>query len=116
MINIYDSANEVASNLQKTNQFDAVAKAIAAIKADPESLDLFKKMDEIQGKIIKSQQTGQPLSKDLEEEYKDLDDKAKDNELLTNLLLSEQSMYNLISDLQKAITKPVNDLYDDLRN
>ena len=52
MINIYDSANQLAQDLTKTDQYKAVGDAVKAVQADSESAAMFKKMDELQAKIM----------------------------------------------------------------
>lgn len=116
MVNIYDSANQLASDLQKIDEFKNLDKAIKAVKANKESLALFKKMDSIQAQIIKAQQTGQKLPADSEKEYKELNAKIKEDSVIMQLFQAEQSLYGILDDVQKTFTKPMNDLYDDLRN
>ena len=116
MINIYDSANQVATDLQKLDEFKALSAAVAAVKNNEESAALFKQMDEMQTKIINSQSEGRDFPKDLEEDNKKLNEKVQKDAQILKLLQAEQSMYKTIDDVQKAITKPINDLYDGLRN
>lgn len=104
MVNIYDSANQLAEDLTKTPEFAGLKEAIAAVKADENSSELFNKMDEIQGKIMAAQQSGQPLSEDLQKD-----------ENIVKLLTAEQGLYKTIDDVQKAFTKPINDLYEEIR-
>ena len=61
MVNIYDSANQLAKDLQQTQEYENLKKAIADVQNDQESADLFKKMDALQTKILTAQQSGQPL-------------------------------------------------------
>lgn len=116
MINIYDSANQVATDFQKLDEFKALENAVNAVKNNEESAALFKQMDEMQTKIINSQTEGRDFPKDLEEDYKKLNEKVQKNDQILQLLQAEQSVSKTIEDVQKAITKPINDLYDGLRN
>lgn len=115
MVNVYDSANQLAEDLKKTPEYEALQTATDAVKNDEKSLALFKKMDEVQTKIINAQQTGKPLAADVQQEYKDLNDKVQKDANIVKLLTAEQSLYKLIDDLQKTFTSPINDLYTDLR-
>lgn len=116
MVNIYDSANQLAEDLTKTEQYKALADAIKAVQADAESSALFKKMDELQTKILQAQQSGKPMAKEDQQAYQDLNGKVQKNEKIVSLLKTEQDLYNLLGDVQKTYTKPINDLYEDLRN
>lgn len=115
MVNIYDSANQLAKDLEQTQEYENLKKAIADVENDKESAELFKKMDALQTKILTAQQAGQPLSEDDQKAYKELNEKVQKNAKIIALLQSEQAIYKLINDLQKNITNPINDLYADLR-
>lgn len=115
MVNIYDSANQIAEDLKKTPEYIALQKAINDVKDNEASAELFKKMDEIQTKIMAAQQAGQPLSEDLQKAYKELNEKVQKDEKIVKLLTTEQGLYKLINDVQKTFTNPINDLYEDLR-
>lgn len=116
MINVYDSANQLAEDLKKTPEYQALQEAVNAVKEDENSSALFKKMDEIQTEIITSQQTGKQLAEETKKEYQELNEKVQKDANIVKLLTAEQGLYKLIDDLQKTFTSPINDLYKDLRN
>lgn len=116
MVNVYDSANQLAEDLQKTPEYEALEKAIKQVESDEQSKALFKRMDEVQGKIIQAQQSGQEVSSDVQTEYQKLNGEVQKDKNIVNLLTVEQGLYKLMGDLQKTYTKPINDLYQDLRN
>ena len=91
MINIYDSANKLAEDLTQTDQYKALADAVKVV------------------------QEGQPLSEEDQQAYKDLNDQVQNNKQIVSLLQTEQSLYELLNDIQKTYSKPINDLYEDLR-
>lgn len=115
MVNIYDTANQLAEDLTKTDQYKALADAIKTVEADSESSALFKRMDELQAKIMQAQQDGKPLSQADQQAYKDLNDEVQKNAKIVSLLQTEQGLYDLLGEIQKAYSKPINDLYEDLR-
>lgn len=116
MVNVYDSANKLAEDLTQTDQYKALADAIKDVEADKESAAMFKKMDELQTKILKAQQAGQALSKEDQQAYQDLNEKVQKNDKIVAMLKTEQALYNLLNDIQKTYSKPITDLYEDLRN
>lgn len=115
MINIYDTANQLAEDLTQTEQYKALAEAIKAVQANSESLALFKRMDELQAKIMQAQQTGKPLADEDQKAYQDLNKEVQKNDQIVALLQKEQGLYDLLGEIQKAYSKPINDLYEDLR-
>ena len=48
MVNIYDNANQLAKDLQETEQFKDLKKSLENLKNNPESLDLYQRMDKLQ--------------------------------------------------------------------
>lgn len=115
MVNVYDSANQLAEDLKQTPEYKALGEAVKSVHSDENSSALFKKMDEVQSKIMTAQSTGKPLSADLQKEYKELNEKVQKDANIVKLLTAEQGLYKLIDDLQKTFTSPINDLYSDLR-
>lgn len=115
MVNVYDSANQLAEDLQQTPEYHALQKAIGGVKQDNNSTALFKKMDEIQNQIISAQQKGQSLSSELQQEYQDLSKKVKQDPNIVKMLQAEQGLYKLIDDVQKTFTRPISDLYEGLK-
>ncbi|RMC24229.1 MULTISPECIES: YlbF family regulator [unclassified Lactobacillus] len=116
MVNIYDSANQVAADLRQIDEYKALEKAIAEVKSNEKSLKLFQEMDKMQTKIINLQSQGKDLSKELQDNYQKLNEDVQKDPQIIKLLQTEQVLYKLIDDIQKAITKPISDLYDGLRN
>ena len=115
MVNVYVSANQLAEDLKKTPEYTALKEAVQSVKNDENSSNLFQKMDDVQTKIMAAQQSGQPLTDDVKNYYKELNDKVQKDANIVKLLTAEQGLYKLIDDLQKTFTSPINDLYSDLR-
>ncbi len=109
MVNIYDNANQLAKDLQETEQFKDLKKSLENLKNNPESLDLYQRMDKLQQQILAAQNSGQPLSEEEQKEYQ------KINEELKDMITKEQALFQMINDVQQAMTKPIGDLYDDLK-
>lgn len=101
MVNVYDSANKLAEDLTQTDQYKALQKAIKDVEENDESSAMFKKMDELQAKILRAQQAGQPLAAEDQQAYKDLNDQVQKNDLIVNMLKSEQALYDLLNDIQR---------------
>ena len=104
MVNIYDNANQMAKDLQETEQFKDLKKSLENLKNKPESLDLYQRMDKLQQKILAAQNSGQPLSEEV-----------RNNDELKDMITKEQALFQMINDVQQAMTKPIGDLYDDLK-
>lgn len=115
MVNIYDIANQLANDLRETQQFLALKEAMDAVKADEDSLALFKELDAAQMEIMEAQQTGKELTEEQQDDFKSLNERVSQNTTLQSMLLAEQAVYTLLNDVQKNIGQPLSEAYEDLR-
>ncbi|TXG06979.1 YlbF family regulator [Lactobacillus delbrueckii] len=115
MVNIYDTANQLANDLRETQQFLALKEAMDAVKADEDSLALFKELDAAQMEIMEAQQTGKELTEEQQDDFKSLKERVSQNTTLQSMLLAEQAVYTLLNDVQKNIGQPLSEAYEDLR-
>ncbi|CCI85818.1 hypothetical protein FC52_GL000018 [Lactobacillus pasteurii DSM 23907 = CRBIP 24.76] len=116
MVNIYDTANQLAKDLKETQEYLDLAKAVKAIEEDPTSKDLFKRMDEVQAKLMRAQQMGQEITDQDAEEYGKLAHEAQSNANITNLFEAEQKVHGMLDEIQRIYSAQLNDLYENIRN
>lgn len=116
MVNIFDSANQVAEDLKQTQEFVALKQAMAAVKANPDSLALFKELDQAQMEIMEAQANGKALTDKQKDHFESLNSRVSQDGTLQGMLLAEQQVYTLLNEVQKNIGKPLTDEYEDLRN
>lgn len=115
MINIYDTANQMAEDLRQTQQFEALKAAMDKVKASPESLALFKELDAAQMEVMEAQSAGKELSQEQKDHFASLNSRVSQDTTLQGMLLAEQGVYALMNDLQMSISQPLADAYEDLR-
>ncbi|CCK84111.1 UPF0342 protein LBU_1322 [Lactobacillus equicursoris 66c] len=115
MINIYDTANQMAEDLRQTQQFEALKAAMDKVKSSPESLALFKELDAAQMEVMEAQSAGKELSQEQKDHFASLNSRVSQDTTLQGMLLAEQGVYALMNDLQKSISQPLADAYEDLR-
>ncbi len=116
MVNIYDTANQLAEDLKQTPEYDAVTAAIAAVKLDTEALTLYQKMDELQKKLMTKQSAGQQPSQEDQMQYQTLSQQLKNNPKMADLMTKEETLYKLLNDVQEVFTKPLSEAYESLSN
>ena len=85
------------------------------LKNNTESLDLYQRMDKLQQQILAAQNSGQPLSEEAQKEYQKINEEVRNNDELKDMITKEQALFQMINDVQQAMTKPIGDLYDDLK-
>lgn len=112
MVNIYDTANQLESDLKETQQYKDLQAAYEALKADEAAYACFKELQGLQEEMQHKQMQGNIT----EEDFKKLQvagEKAKDFETLQQLMLKEQALSMLMDELSQIIFQPVQELYRD---
>lgn len=115
MASILDTANQVGEELKQTDEFKALEQAIDAVKADPATVDLYKRMEKLQQNIMAAQQANQPITDDLQKEYQEVNAAIEKSDLLKDMITKEQGVFNVLNDVQQVYTKPLNELYNTLK-
>ena len=111
-VNIYDSVNQVASDLPQTQQFMAVQNAFAALKQDQVAFSMYKEFSELQEVLRNVQLSGQQPKEEDVKKLQELAKKMNDMDAVKNLMAAEQSLNQLLNDINSIIIKPINDVYD----
>ncbi|WP_367342244.1 YlbF family regulator [Limosilactobacillus sp.] len=112
VVNIYDTANEMEEQMNKTQEFTALKKAFADMQNDPDSMLLFTKFQSKQMELQKKQQAGQQPTQDEIKEMQDLAQQFSSKPLIKTLMEKEQAMDNMLQQLNEIITGPIRNLYN----
>lgn len=110
-VNIYDSVNQVASDLPQTEQFMAVQNAFAALKNDAVAFSMYKEFTELQEVLQNAQVQGQKPKEEDIKKLQDMAGKMNNMDAIKNLMAAEQSLNQLLNDINSIIIKPINDVY-----
>ena len=112
-VNIYDSVNQVASDLTKTPQYMGVQNAFAALKKDAIAFDLYEQFTGLQSKLHDTQMSGkEPEAEDMQK-LQDLAKKMGSMEPIQNLMKAEQALNSLLNEINGIILKPINAIYEE---
>ena len=109
--NIYDTANQLERDLRETEAYVALKAAYEAVKANPESNDMFKEFQGIQIKLQQKQMSGEQITEEEIAEAQNLAQTSGENDVIKGLMEAEQRLSTLIEDLNRIIMKPVQDVY-----
>ena len=115
MASILDTANQVGEALKQTDEFKALQESVDAVKADPATAELYKRMEKLQQNIMAAQQANQPIGDELQKEYQEINAAIEKNDLLKDMITKEQAVFNVLNDVQQVYTKPLNELYSSLK-
>lgn len=110
-VNIYDAANQLESDLRKTDEFKNLEKAFEDLKEDEEASSLFDKFRVVQQTIQQKQMMGEEITEDDAKEAQDLSAKVGENETLAKLIEAEQRVGQVIEEINQIALKPLQELY-----
>ena len=106
-MNIYDTMNQLESELRALPEYQAVVTALSAVKADEVASELYTKFMAVQMKM----QAGQLQEESEQKEAQELFMSLQDNAVMAELLTKEQALQTITGDLQDIIFKPLQELY-----
>lgn len=114
MINIFDSTNKVAEDLEKLPEFLAVKEAIEQLKQSETDLKLYQEVMQFQTSLQQKQMSGQEVTAEDETKFSEYSEQMQKNENIANLMGKEQAMFQLLQQIQQAMTRPLDQLYGEL--
>lgn len=116
MVNVYDDANALAAELQKTEEVAELKKALETISKNPDSLKLYHEMDHLQQEMMYVQQQGKAITDDMKQRYQEVNERIAVNADLKDMIAKERAVFKIINDIQNALTEPLTKIYDDILN
>ncbi|KZE67191.1 hypothetical protein AWM68_04855 [Fictibacillus phosphorivorans] len=111
MANVYDVAYDLEKALRNSEDFTALKQSYDEVNNNPETKELFGKFRDIQVNLQQKQMSGQEVTPEEIEEAQKLFADVQQNETISKLMAAEQRMSMIINDLNKVITKPLEELY-----
>ncbi|MFD1356373.1 YlbF family regulator [Fictibacillus halophilus] len=111
MANVYDVAYDLEKALRNSEDFQALKNSYDEVNNNPETKELFGKFRDIQVNLQQKQMSGQEVTQEEIEEAQKLFADVQQNETISKLMAAEQRMSMIINDLNKVITKPLEELY-----
>lgn len=116
MTNIYDKANELERALRENENFKAVETAFENLEKYPESKELYKEFLAKQAEFMQAFQSGQEPDEEAMKGFQDLQQKLIADEHVSSLVQAQQRLQVTLEDLNKAIYKPLEELFSKYEN
>jgi cell fate (sporulation/competence/biofilm development) regulator YlbF (YheA/YmcA/DUF963 family) len=110
-VNLYNMTHDFERVLRRSNEFKSLKSIYREVNADLETKKLFNKFHNLQIELQNKQMTGQKIMRDEIEEVQKIGGIVQKNEMIVRLIEAEQRMNILIMELNKIITKPLQELY-----
>lgn len=110
-VNLYDMTHEFEKVLRRSDEFKSLKRIYREVNADQETKQLFNRFHNSQIELQNKQMTGQKIMQDEIKEVQQLGEVVQRNEKIVRLIEAEQRMDMLIMELNKIITKPLQEIY-----
>ncbi|MBY6037996.1 YlbF family regulator [Fictibacillus nanhaiensis] len=111
MANVYDVAYDLEKALRNSEDFQALKNSYDEVNNNPQTKELFGKFRDIQVTLQQKQMSGQEVTQEEVEAAQQLFTEVQQNETISKLMAAEQRMSTIINDLNRVITKPLEELY-----
>lgn len=111
VVNIYDTANEMEKQMRETQEFKALQDAFEELKKDAEAFDTFKKFEQTQALLQAKQMKNEKVTDDEVKQMQQLATDAAAKDAIQSLMQKEQALDNMLQELNKTITGPIQELY-----
>lgn len=111
MPNLYDLAYDLEKALRDSSEFQTLKACYDEVDNDPNAKRAFDDFRELQMNLQQKQVAGQQVSPEEIERAQQLFQNVQQHEVITKLMETEQRMSVMIADLNRIITKPLEELY-----
>jgi len=110
-INLYDMTHDFEEVLRRSDEFKSLKRIYREVNVDPEAKQLFNKFNDLHMELQHKQMMGQEIMQYEIEEVQKIEEIVQRNEKIVRLMAAEQRMSMLIMELNKMITKPLQEIY-----
>ncbi|MGM9923491.1 MAG: YlbF family regulator [Bacillus sp. (in: firmicutes)] len=110
-MNVYDAAYELEKAIRTSKEYTDLQALIEAVNQDEIAKKMFDNFRDIQMKLQQKQMMGQEISQEEVEHAQKTLQLVQQNPTLGKMMEAEQRMSMMISELNKIIMKPLEDIY-----
>lgn len=109
--NLQDAAIALEKAIRESNEYQSLKDSYDKVNADPSAKSMFDNFRNIQIQLQQKQMSGQEITQEEVDQAQKTVALVQQHELISKLMADEQKMSEVITDLNKTIMKPLEDLY-----
>lgn len=113
MANLYDLAYDLEKGLRESEEFKNLKEAYEAVMNDESSKRMFDNFREIQITLQQKQMQGEEITPEEVDQARKTVELVQQHTGIMKLMEQEQHLNNVINDISRIITKPLEELYSD---
>ena len=110
-VNLYDLAYSVEKGIRESVEYQELKNQYNAIMADDQARTMFNNFRDIQMNLQQKQMMGQEITEEEVMQAQKTVALVQQHEGISKLMEAEQKMSVILTDLNRIITKPLEDLY-----
>jgi cell fate (sporulation/competence/biofilm development) regulator YlbF (YheA/YmcA/DUF963 family) len=110
-VNLHDLAHTVEKGIRESAEYAELKKQYEAVMADESARTMFHNFRDIQLTLQEKQMTGQEITEEEVQQAQKTVALVQQHEVISKLMEAEQRMSVVLGDLNRIITKPLEDLY-----
>lgn len=111
MSNLYDVAYDLEKAVRNSEEYQTLQKAFVEVNEDEIAKKMFDNFREIQITLQQKQMSGQEITEEEATQAQQQVEIVQQHEGISRLMEAEQRMSMMITEMNKIITKPLEDLY-----
>lgn len=111
MPNVYDQAYDLEKAIRNSEEYQELKQSYDDLEKDETGKKMFDNFRNIQLELQQKQMNGQEITEEEAQQAQQQLQLVQQHEGISKLMAAEQRMSTVIQDLNKIITKPLEDLY-----
>jgi cell fate (sporulation/competence/biofilm development) regulator YlbF (YheA/YmcA/DUF963 family) len=115
-ISVNEGANQLGIALQNSEEYQVLKGVYQEVNSDSEAKVLFEKFRNMQLQMQEKQMNGQEIGQEEIAQAQTIVADVQKNEKISNLMVAEEKMNNLIVGVNQIVLKPLEDLYKTMTN
>lgn len=108
---VHDAAYELENALRDSDDFQELKNLYAQVNADESVKNMFDNFRNVQVELQQKQMQGQQITEEEAQKAQQLFELVQQNEVISKLMGAEQRVSMLVQDINKIVTKPLEELY-----
>ncbi|MCY8489461.1 YlbF family regulator [Bacillus atrophaeus] len=110
-VNFYDAAYDLEKAIRESEEYTRLKGLYDEVNADESAKRMFENFRDVQLKLQQKQMSGEEITQEEVEQAQKTVALVQQHEKISQLMEAEQRMSMLISELNKVIMKPLEELY-----
>ncbi len=111
MANIYDIAHELGNTIKESDEFKVLKQLHEEIEKDPAANQMLENFRHMQMDLQQKQMQGMQITEEEAQKAQQLFELVQQQPIISKMMEAEQRLSVIITDINRIITEPLEELY-----